>query len=291
MSETKQAQVTEQRENVQDKVHTFTQSELDTYIANIQKEKYETGKQTGVEMTLKNLKKTFSEKYKVATDGVKSFEELFELTLNQNVASYKQQVEELNSKLTGETKSIVEKYESEKQQLQRLINEKENEFAQLIGQKENEIFRIKSDLLINREIDNLSFDVPASIAAQGEKEMINFLSIERQKAAILFSNLYKIEFDGSGEVIVKNKNGEVLKDRLQNPEKLSVIVQNFAKDYNFNVKKASDSKNLTGSKAANIAYSNMNEAQFKQYANENNIDLRTNDGLKVYADWRKSQTK
>jgi len=288
MAEKTDGQVTDQSitdgQVIAPKVHTFSDEELATYIANIQKEKYETGKKAGVEMLFKKLKTDLN----IDNDNIKDFNGLLDNVLSLKTESYTKEIETLKNQLSGEQKSIVEKYEAEKSNLQKMLIETENLMKATLSAKEQELYNFKTDLFISNEINSLSFDAPMQVIAQGEEAVSKYVSIEKQKARVLFSNLYSFDFDGSGQLIVKKKDGEIIKDRLQNPEKLNVIMSNFDKEYNFINQSNTPPQKMNWQKQATANYKGLSYEQFEKNQIESGNDRGSNAFVLAYGDWKKS---
>lgn len=280
------AQVTEQQSEV---THTFTDAELQALLENNQKEKYEIGKKSGIEMTLKSLKQNYSKKLNTDLNSISDFDSLIETVANTKLSGLQNEFENLKSQLSTEQKTLLEKYEAEKKSLQNLLTEKETELTNKLTEREQEILTIKKDMLLQREIDSLQIDVPQNIVAQGEEAVSKYLALEKQKAFILLNNLLKINFNSNNEIEVADLNNQIYKDRLQNPKKLNEVVKQLATDYNLITKQQAVATKLAGSKGVNALYSNMTEEQFKQKMIEEGINPRSNEYAKRFGDFKQNK--
>jgi len=278
METTNTAQVSEP------KVHTFTDEELASYIANIQKEKYESGKIAGVEMQVKQLKK----EYGIDEDGIKDFKTFAEKLLQVKTSTLQTELESTKQSLNGETQKLVTDYESKFKALQDTLTTREKELMTIAEQKENELKKYKVETTLIPALD-LAYEVPQAIATQGDEAVNNFLQVEKQKTLLLFKSLHQIDFDATGQIIVKDSNGDVIKDRLQNPEKLQNVVKEFTKKYHIATKSDTNGTKYTGTKAGAINYARMSLEQFNEAITSQGVSKSSNEYIKLYADWKKSQ--
>ena len=244
------------------------QTELDK----VQKAKYEEGKTAGFEMSLKDTKKTFGEKYGIDTDGLKDYNSLLTKTMESELAKVKQGLTGEASEIEGRYKTQLVERDESIVALQNSIKENEGIYAQNVAKKDEVIKTIYADMEINSFLANTQRDVPDLIKKQGEEATNKFLNLENEKAKILLKNLIKIDYTEDGKAFaVDLKTGDVLKDKLQNPEKLSVILADISKQYNLIPQSNKNKKGTLNGDKINTGLNNINTVEELKDANNNSI--------------------
>jgi len=254
----------------------YKENDIETLTQNVQKEAYEKGKQTGVEMQLKALKQSYREKG-IETDGIKDFETLIDSINKKSLTD-----------VSNMTKKERETYEAEKAELQKLIQEKESAINEVTKEHQNFIRKTKTDSLLKSEFDKINFDIPKHVAIKGEAAIGEFLQKERQKAEILFKSSYSIDFDENGNSFVK-KGDEVLKDDLKNYKQINALLPDFLNEYNINTisEKPVGRGQSFSNKSSTANFTGMSKSDFDNYIFDKGIKRGISDEYTaLYKKWK-----
>lgn len=274
----------------------FKSDELETLESNIQKQGYEKGKTAGEEMFLKDMKQTLSDELNIDTKGIKDWKELLSKVTDVKSSELKTKISDLENERTEGSKLLQEKYElqvkslsDEKSALQNMINEIKTDFNNQLLQKTNEVKNFKSKHELNRLLDNFNWNVPADVKKHGDEAISNYLAVEKQKSELLFQSLHKLDYNEEGKLIVYDSKGEIIKDELQNPEKLVNVLNKFAKQYNFNLKSDTNQR-AKGSKQYQKDFAGMSLNDFESQMQNLGIHKGSNEFIKRLADYKKANT-
>ena len=248
--------------------------------------------------TLRELKRQYNEKYGIETDGIKDFDELFNKTLEVSNGKYEIEKEELKKQISGEQNTLLENLEmkiktveGEKEKLQLYIKEKELEFNNNLTKKDEAVKSYKANHVISRKIGSLVLDVPAHIEKQGDEAISNYLNMERNKAEILFKSNFNIDFDEKDTPFVIDKTtNEPVKTKMQALESIDVVVNNFAKSYNLNVK-SEDPKERTSAKKMTNNLIGMTMQEFDEYAKSKGLKTHSAEYGELYKTFKKVNDK
>jgi len=248
------------------------------------KQGYEEGKVAAIEMTLKEQKRKFADKFGIDTEGIKDFDTLFEKALT---AKLEKEKTEVTTKKQSEIEKVLSDFETvkkDKEILQTKISEIQKEYEIKLQETENKFIQMNIDSELSKEISNIPFDVPQFVQDMGDAEISKFLQIEKMKLETLLKNNFKFQFD-NGKVVI-SKDGEILKDKIQNPLKLSDIAIQFAKENYFNLKSEKSVNQTEGKKYGNNMLNVKSLADFDKFMQEKGISKGTNEYLTYYADFR-----
>ena len=268
--------------------HFFTDNERKTLLDNTQKDGYNTGKKAGEEMQFKTFRDKYKDDFKIEVENITDFEKLFDVAFEVKGEKQKLEIESLKEKLTGDTKNISEKYEaqlknasSEKSALQTAIEQLKIESANAISSLTSKYKDEKSQSIFISNLNNVPFVVPANVERLGADATKKYLQVEKEKFKTFFLSQHTLKFDENNKLTVL-KDGEILKDNLQEPVKLTDLLIPFARKFQFQLEKDAGTKNRSqGNK--NVEFTGMSEVDFRK-----NFDLRTNEGIKKFADWEKA---
>ena len=277
----------------------YTQSDVDILSENIQKEKYESGKVAGKEMTLKDLKKQYSTKLGIELDGIKDYSSLYEKIvsfktekLNLELVALKENSSKETSLQLEAMELKIDKFKQEKEALQSQITDNEliHQNKKLDLQKRFNGEKGNNSLL--QQFSGLRCFIPKQIENLGEEEIEKYIKTQKNNAIDLFKISHKIDYDEEGkEVVIDKETNEPLKDDLQNYQSLSNLIMPFVKKNYLNIqtdekKVGRDGKDL----GRKISYSGMNEDEFFKTMKEKNIPQNTNEFDTAYSEFRKSNS-
>ena len=269
--------------------------EVETLKSNLQKTKYEEGKVAGIEMTLKELKRKYNEAYSIETEGIKSFDVLFDKVLDKVNSDHKAKIKEITSQLDSGSQEKIQSYENklidkdkEKKKLQEEIERLKSEADEKVREINEKYKSEKVNTLISTAFQSLQFDVPKHIENLGVEEVNKFIHRQKINAINLFKLDYTVDFDESGQPFIM-KGKEPVKDKLQNNEKLENIVMPFCRENFIGL-----TENLNGraqrSGAANISMNlkGLSLEQLDEIAKEKGIKQFTKEYDTLYAEYSKS---
>jgi hypothetical protein len=263
----------------------YAKSDYDILLGNIRNEEYHKGKTAGDEMSLKEIKKFASEKYGINTEGIKSHKEVIELIDKKKSDEYKTLFEgEKDSKV----KELLTKNETLTKEIdlfrQKFVETEENYKTQLAN-KDNEVKRS----VIDRELTqvNIPYDIPKNLVSQEERA--KYVQTENIKFFTILKSMYDFDIlDNS--IILKNKNGDILKDKLMQPVKYnSDFALDFAKQMNFNLSTNGGIQRPDGTKITNN-FTGASKEQFDAVMKENGIITGSTQYLTYYSEWKKSNS-
>jgi len=267
-------QETELREETKQKAIEFLKKEglkvyepheFEVLKTNIEKESYKSGKTAGFEIAIKEAKRKTKDELGIETDGIKSVEELIEIRENHSKSSL--------------TKSISEKekeWQNDKTKLQTLIEQHKKEIETIKYEKETEFKNYRVNQILGEAIGSLNYEIPKYVREGGDEAIKDYISIERQKALLLFKSNYNIDFDETGNPYIK-QGENVLKDELQNPIKINDLIIPFAKKYHLplSLEKMQGRANEVNSKE-NKSFKNLDVSDFEQKMANEGISRGTN---------------
>lgn len=171
----------------------FSNDDYNTLISNVEKEGYNKGKVSGEQMAVKSVRDTYGLDFEGKT--VANFAEAFKQKLEQDL------------KVEPDTK--IEELKKDNDLLRNNLTEFENKFNNLQSSVEQEKKDFKATSLILN-----------SMPASG-------LSVKPEIATKLFKMEYSLDFDESGEAIVK-KGDTVIKDETtRSPIKINSAIESF----------------------------------------------------------------
>lgn len=181
-----------------------SKADYDTWKKNYQKEQYDKGKEAGVEMLVKDAKKTFG--VGVDGDGNKDFSWL--------MSEYKKKV--ITEAGIAPDKKVVD-LESDKLALQGQVISWENKYNTLTQQLEQVKASSQTMLIIQTEVNKLDIDVDPTL-----------LIAQRNMVAEGFQNKYTIVKDGTADVVKDKATGDTVKDSLLKPKSPADVIHEFA---------------------------------------------------------------
>lgn len=229
------------------------------------KEKYNEAILAGEEMAVKNLKRDNNLEF----EG-KSVNNLYEF-LNRQI------------KLKSETDSnkIKAEYEKDIENLRKTISEKEKEIQLITGKVKAD----KIDYLINNEFNGLQLEIPAHI--KDEKEIANFIKFEKERNKTYFKSLY--EFDIENDRLLVKKDGQIIKDELQNPANIGKLVQDYASSSYMNLKIEKKGRGEGDRLPVNNVKEFKSLDELKEYAKTKGIMPGTSAFDAIHIEWQKNQ--
>ena len=266
----------------------FTNEQKAQFEQNVQKSGYEKGKVAGTEMLFKDIKSKYAD---IEADDVPTLisklQEVNEAKKLQEIEALKKELgtgtderlEALKSQL-GERdnsfKALQERYEGEKQKHQNELNSMKRDFMMQGANSE-----------IMRAVGTLQFNVPAEIEKAGDEAIQNFISKKRQNAYNLFKAQYSVDFTEDGKPMFK-QGDKIVKDNYENILPVEKFINDFAKENYLEVKRdaspgrgSGNSRSLTGLKACKT------RDDFYAYMEKQGISLNTDEGTKMYIEWKK----
>jgi hypothetical protein len=265
------------------KLQVFPENDFNILKTNIEKSKYEEGKNVGFEMTLKEQKRKVKENFGIETDGIKDFDTLLSKVLETKIEAvkneysgkvskkdeeYLKQIEELGKSKTilqSEIQTITQKFEAEKSEIL-------NKFKQQTA--DNELLKI---------INSVPLQVPQHIEKQGTEAVSNYLKSEKKKLEVLFKSNYQIEIEDNK--IVLKKDGNLVTDKLQNPAKIEEIILPFAKDNYFSIE-TMDEKGKRPNVSKTISAIGGTLEDFQNAMSEKGIKQGSNEYGTLYREWK-----
>jgi len=265
------------------KLQVFPENDFNILKTNIEKTKYEEGKNVGFEMSLKDQKRKVKENFGIETDGIKDFDTLLSKVLETKIEAvkneysgkvskkdeeYLKQIEELGKSKTilqSEIQTITQKFEAEKSDIL-------NKFRQQTA--DNELLKI---------INSVPLQVPQHIEKQGTESVSNYLKSEKKKLEVLFKSNYQIEIQDNK--IVLKKDGSILTDKLQNPAKIEEIILPFAKDNYFSIE-TPDEKTKRPNVSKTISAIGGSLEDFQNAMSEKGIKQGSNEYVTLYREWK-----
>lgn len=203
---------TEVQELASTKVHHFAQQDYDILVKNLEskgnsKESYEDGKVVGEEKVIKTVRKELGLDF----EG-KTLDNLL-LSLKTTIETSKE----------GDIKTLQDDYEKRLKALQDKVSEEEVRANELIAKSKAEKINYKIDSHFN----SLDISIPDHI--KDEKLIAKFIKTEREKNKLMFKSQYSFEID-ENDNIIPVKDGNVLRDEIQNPLALDRLVGDYAKE-------------------------------------------------------------
>lgn len=261
-----------------------TNENYNTFINNLKNQEYYRGKLVGEEEPLRKAKQKAAEKYGINTDGIKSHWELIELIDKQNAEKFKTAFEGEKDTKVKEMLTQIEKEKKEKEDLRSLLTSTEQKYTSELDQLKNS----QKESLINNDLlriaQTIPFQIPTSITSQEEKA--KYVQTETLKYLTLLKTVYQFDYDNNS-LIVK-KGGEVVKNRLLQPEKLENVALEFAKEMNFNL--ASTKPFTPGTTQTTANFGGISIDNFNQIMAEKGIKTGSREYL-VYLSEFKKQNK
>ncbi|MDD4515649.1 hypothetical protein [Massilibacteroides sp.] len=261
----------------------YEKSEFDTYIKNLTNQEYHKGKTAGDEMSLKEVKKFASDKYGIVTEGIKTHAEVIELIEKKKSEEYKSAFEGEKDSKVKELLSKVDERAKEVELLQKRLLDTETDYKSQLSAKEMEV----KNQIISKEIASiqLPFDIPKNLISNEEKT--KYVQTENIKFLTLLKSMY--DFDTLDGSIVIKQNGEVLKDKFLNPVKYNAeFAIDFAKKMNINIQSNGTIQRPDGTRITNN-FTGSTKEQFNEIMKEKGIVVGSNDYVKYYSEWLKSQ--
>lgn len=201
------------------KIYHFAKQDYDILVENLKesgssKESYEEGKKVGRERTIKDIRKSLNLDF----EGV---------TVENLVENVKSTIE---TSTEGDVKKITDDYEKRLVALQKTVEDEKNRADALISKSKKE----KIDYKIDNHFNALQIEVPEYI--KDEKQAKEFIKFEREKNKLMFKTQYNFELD-ENDNIIPTKNGEVLRDEIQNPLGLDKLVNDYVSSSFIPIKK------------------------------------------------------
>lgn len=275
----------------------FSQNEVDILVDNVQKEKYETGKTAGIEMTLKDLKKQYSEDYGLELDGVKNYKELISKLNDFKTEKLRAEIETIKKKSGVESNSQIEALESkikkgitENEDLRKVIKDINLKFEDEKVQLKNNFNAERGNNRLNRQFAGLSFRVPKTIENLGDEEIVKYLKTQNNNAIDLFKTKYTVDYNDEGkEVIINKLTNEVLKDELQNVEKLENLIIPFAKNQYLNIADEKTAGRDSKNNGMKVSFVGMTRNDFFQYIDKKGIKKFTKEFDAAYDEFSKAK--
>jgi len=233
---------------------------------NFTKDKYEEAKKAGYEMVVKKIREGLGLEF----EG-KTAENLLE-NINKKI--------ELLSKndLTEKETEYQKDLEALKKQIQAERTEKEN----LAQQRKND----KINWLVDNHFNQLQIDIPAHIK---DAEMVEqFRKTEIEKNKIYFKSKYNFDLEGE-QIIPKDINGNILKDDLQSPKKLDVLISEFAKANIINLAQPRNGRGEGDKFPSNNGLSDIKSVEaLMEYAEKKGIKKNTSEFDAIYIEYEKN---
>lgn len=211
----------------------YTDEEWSKLEKNIKDQEYHKGKEAGFEMPLKDLKKDYSEKYGVETEGIKDFKELFDKVLSNETTKLK---ETFNGNAGDKEKKFVDQIEELKkteQALREKLQETESTWEQkLQAQMEETNVSIVNNQLL-KIADSIPFAVPKEVQNGGKEKIMDF--VNKQKDIFLTTYKSKYDFSFEDKKFIIKSGEETVKNNLLEPVDPSEHALEFAKSNYFNL--------------------------------------------------------
>lgn len=270
-----------------------------TFEKNIGLQKFQEGKKAGVNMTFKNLKKSYDGQDNLiakAFEEAHGFEDVVvnvnrlhdtsvEAKINELKGNYEGNVDERIGALQEKYTSLEQTYQNEKKALQ---NQYEAEKKQREEENANwgiKLTQFKTDNLLQNEFSALNFEVPADVKAKGNDEVAKFHKIRRDNTVGLFKSRYDAQFSEDGKPFFLDKvTGEKVVDELQNPMQLTDLMKTFISDNYINVV-----SNREGGRGGEDDYKRNGGLKgidsmdkFRAYASQKGISTMTTEGVELF---------
>jgi hypothetical protein len=167
---------------------------------------YSEAKQAGEEIAVKEIKR--ANNYEFEGKSVKALNEY----LNKQI--------ELKSKT--DISEIEKQYKADIEKLQKTIESERSEKEKISHQRKID----KINWIVDNHFSAIQVDIPANLK---EPEQVNqFRKNEIEKNKIYFKSQYQFDVDESGNVLIKDLTGNLIKDELLNPVKIDNVVKDFA---------------------------------------------------------------
>jgi hypothetical protein len=275
----------------------YTQPEVDILSDNIQKEKYESGKTAGIEMTLKGLKKEYTEELGVELDDVKDYKGLISKLNDFKTEKLKIEIENIKKDSGVESNAQIEaltlkleKFETEKAALQKEIKDRELTYTNKEHQMKKDFNREKGDNALIRELSGLKYNIPKTIENLGEEKISDYLKTEQLKTLTLFKSQFTIDYDDEGkQIVLDNITGEPIKTDLQEFEKLENLIMPFAKKNYINIQSEEKAgRNTQKGKGMKLSLKGMTRDEFFAYAEKEGLKQNTDDFDTAYSEFTKA---
>lgn len=265
----------------------YNKEDHEVLLKNLKDQEYHKGKEAGYEMPLKDIKKKINETYGIETEGIKTFDDLLNKTIEERENKLKSTFKE---SATKDSEKILQQLE-EKEVTIKGLREKLQTSTQEWEQKYNEQKTQQEKALINNDLikiaNSIPFDVPKSVMTEGEDAKMKYLQTIKSNFLNLFMNSFSFEREDN-KLVVK-KDGEIIKDNLLQPEKIESIALNFAKSNYFNLEENQIINRSSSQKYGSI-FPKMTLDQFNDMMKEKKIHFGSQEYLKMKSEWKKMQT-
>jgi hypothetical protein len=251
----------------------FTDADYEVLYNNVldkgRSEGHENSKQAGEEMAVKEIKR----KYGLEFEG-KSAEKLY---------TFMKQLEEKAS--SEETSKIRGEYEKDLEALRKQVDEERDKTKKIETQR-------KLDLInstIDNEFQGFQIEVPSHI--KDADKVKDYARKEIEKNKTYFKSIHQFDLNDSNNIVVKNKNGDILKDDKQSPLPVDILVKKFAEDNFMNIKQQK------GGRGEGDYHSGSNELiniqsddQFNAHLKKKGIHPNSGEADALYIEWKKVKT-
>jgi hypothetical protein len=265
----------------------YNKDDHETFLKNLRDQEYHKGKEAGFEMPLKEMKKKISESYGIETEGVKTFDDLFNKTITSYDAKLKETFKESANKDSEKILQQIEEKEKTINGLREKLQSSESEWTKKLTEQQSQFeeVQIKNDLI--KIANAIPFNIPKEVINQGEEEKMKYIQTIKSNFLNLFSNSFTFEKD-NGNLVVK-KDGEIIKDNFLQTEKIESIALNFAKTNYFNIE---DNQiiNRSSSQKYGSSFKGQTVDQFNDLMREKKIHPGSQEYLKMKSEWKKMQT-
>jgi hypothetical protein len=276
----------------------LTQEQVETLVNNIQKEKYESGKTAGKEMTLKALKQKYSEDYGIELDGIKDYDEfinkLIDFKTEKINLDYQALKEESGKEVNSQIEAFklkLEKSATEKEAFQNHIKDLEVKFENEMLNQKKKFDRQRGDTELVKHFTRFNYKVPKEVQNLGEESIEKYLQTKRLNDLALFKTKVDIDFDEEDKIYLKDKSsGEILKTKLHEYVSLEDRITSFAKENYLNIEQEEQiaGRGSAKKKGVKIQFDGMTKEAFDNYCSKNNISPNTNEMDAAYSEWMKA---
>jgi hypothetical protein len=240
------------------KVHHFAEQDYDILVKNLKesgnsKDSYEEGKKVGLERTIKDVRKALNLEF----EGVK---------IDNLIDSLKNTIE---TSKEGDIQKLSNDYEKRLAALQKTVEDEKAQREALINKSKSEKINYKIDNYFNA----LQIEVPEYI--KDENQAKEFVKMEREKNKLMFKTKYSFDLD-ENDNIIPVKDGEVLRDEIQNPLGLDKLVNDYVSNSFIPIKKEIKGRGEEDRLPGRIAkFKTMDD--LNKYAEEKGIRRNTNE--------------
>lgn len=252
------------------KVKHFTENEHRQLITNIQSdvpsEKWEEAKKAGEEMPIKDLKREFGLEF----EG-KSAKALYDYMLKQ-----------IDLSKETDSNKIKAEYETDISELRKTLQAEKDKYAEL----QSSIKKNKISNYIKNLVNQDDINVPGHI--KDEEAIKNFINVERKKNELLFNSMHGFDIDEYDNIIVKDKQGNVLKDDTQSPMKVDNIYKDFKVKNFMNLKEVKAQGRGEGDMLPSREMTNFNSiSEVMKHYEKKGVKPNTSEMDAIIMEWNK----